>query len=79
MAQGNDAALRSSLEQRLGILHFVSPKERAWHGQLRTRFSDFLVHEISKDGEVVHLRDFHTNAKDYTRAVCSVLQPTSTS
>lgn len=37
MAQGNDAGLRSSLEKRLGILHFVSPKERAWHGQLRTR------------------------------------------
>ncbi|RYP73176.1 hypothetical protein DL771_003812 [Monosporascus sp. 5C6A] len=67
MAQGNDAALRNSLEQRLGILHFVSPKERAWHGQLRTRFSDFLVYEISKDGEVVHLHDYHTNARDYTK------------
>ncbi|RYP49691.1 hypothetical protein DL768_004627 [Monosporascus sp. mg162] len=67
MAQGNDAALRNSLEQRLGILHFVSPKERAWRGQLRTRFSDFLVYEIGKDGEVVHLHDFHTNARDYAK------------
>ncbi|EMR71159.1 putative trna pseudouridine synthase d protein [Eutypa lata UCREL1] len=67
MAQGNDAGLRSSLEKRLGILHFVSPKERAWHGQLRTRFSDFLVYEIGKDGEVVHLNDFHTSPQEYGR------------
>lgn len=37
MAQGSDAFLRSRLEQRLGILHFVSAKEHGWSGQLRTR------------------------------------------
>ncbi|KAJ8121604.1 hypothetical protein ONZ43_g1984 [Nemania bipapillata] len=36
MAQGSDALMRSSLEQRLGIIHFVSAKEHGWSGQSRT-------------------------------------------
>ncbi len=34
------------------------------------RYTDFIVHEIAKDGTVVHLHDFFTNAKDYTQKVC---------
>ncbi|KAI1658215.1 pseudouridine synthase [Daldinia decipiens] len=67
MAQGSDASMRSSLEQRLGILHYVSEKEHRWHGQVRTRFTDFQVHEISKNGEVVHLHDFQTNARELAK------------
>ncbi|KAI8625277.1 pseudouridine synthase [Xylariaceae sp. FL1651] len=68
MAQGSDASMRSSLEQHLGILHFVSSKEHGWSGQSRTRYTDFLVHEITKDGEVVHLSNFHSNARELAQA-----------
>lgn len=33
------------------------------------RFTDFQVHEINEAGEVVHLKDYFTNARDYERAV----------
>ncbi|KAI0481471.1 pseudouridine synthase [Xylaria cf. heliscus] len=68
MAQGSDALMRSSLEQRLGIVHFVSTKEHGWSGQSRTRFTDFQVNEITQDGEVVHLSDFHNNTRELARA-----------
>ncbi|KAI0114843.1 pseudouridine synthase [Daldinia grandis] len=67
MAQGSDASMRSSLEQRVGILHYVSEKEHKWYGQVRTRYTDFQVHEVSKDGEVVHLHDFQTNTKELAK------------
>ncbi|KAJ8127344.1 hypothetical protein O1611_g6292 [Lasiodiplodia mahajangana] len=68
MAQGSNASMRSSLEQHLGIIHFVSAKEHGWSGQTRTRFTDFQVNEITKDGEVVHLSDFHNNSRELARA-----------
>ncbi|KAI0433976.1 pseudouridine synthase [Xylaria sp. FL1042] len=68
MAQGSNALMRSSLEQRLGIIHFVSTKEHGWSGQSRTRYTDFQVNEITKDGEVVHLSDFHSNSRELARA-----------
>ncbi|KAI8962497.1 pseudouridine synthase [Daldinia sp. FL1419] len=75
MAQGSDAAMRNSLEQRVGILHYVSEKEHKWYGQVRTRFTDFQVHEISKNGEVVHLLDFQTNARELAKS--APRQPTA--
>ncbi|KAI1281454.1 pseudouridine synthase [Xylaria sp. FL0933] len=68
MAQGSNALMRSSLEQHLGIIHFVSTKEHGWSGQSRTRYTDFQVNEITKDGEVVHLSDFHSNSRELVRA-----------
>ncbi|OTB08577.1 hypothetical protein M426DRAFT_18675 [Hypoxylon sp. CI-4A] len=68
MAQGSDASMRSSFEQRVGILHHVSQKEHGWSGQIRTRFTDFQVHEISSNGEVVHLHDFPATARDLANA-----------
>ncbi|KAI1125009.1 pseudouridine synthase [Nemania abortiva] len=68
MAQGSNALMRSSLEQHLGIIHFVSVRERGWSGQTRTRFTDFQVNEITKNGEVVHLSDFHNNSRELARA-----------
>ncbi|KAI2631006.1 pseudouridine synthase [Hypoxylon sp. NC1633] len=76
MAQGSDATIRNSFEQRIGILHYISQKEHGWHGQIRTRFTDFQVHEISKDGEVVHLHDFQTNPRELPNAGTS-RQPTT--
>ncbi|KAF3064595.1 Multisubstrate pseudouridine synthase 7 [Daldinia childiae] len=69
MAQGSDASMRNSLEQRLGILHFVSEKEHRWYGQVRTRFTDFQVHEINKNGEVIHLHDFQTSARELAKPI----------
>lgn len=71
MAQGNDASVRNSFEQRIGILHYVSQKKHGWHGHIRTRFTDFQVHEISKDGEVVHLHDFARNARELAKTETS--------
>ena len=34
------------------------------------RFSDFLVNEITEDGEILHLHNFHTNPRAYARDVC---------
>ncbi|KAI1351660.1 pseudouridine synthase [Xylaria sp. FL0043] len=68
MAQGSNALMRSSLEQHLGIIHFVSTREHGWSGQSRTRYTDFQVNEITKDGEVVHLSDFHSNSRELARA-----------
>ncbi|KAI0539876.1 pseudouridine synthase [Xylaria digitata] len=68
MAQGSNASMRCSLEQHLGIIHFVSTKEHGWSGQSRTRYTDFQVNEITKDGEVVHLNDFYHNSRELARA-----------
>ncbi|KAI1818699.1 pseudouridine synthase [Poronia punctata] len=68
MAQGSNATMRNSLEQRLGIIHYVSTREHGWSGQTRTRYTDFQVREITKDGEVVHLKDFYNNAREMARA-----------
>ncbi|KAH7037943.1 pseudouridine synthase [Microdochium trichocladiopsis] len=75
MAQGGDASLRDTLEQRIGITHFVSTREHSWNGSIRTRYTDFQVNEINKAGEVVHLKEFYTNAKDFARAESSRLEP----
>ncbi|KAI1134152.1 pseudouridine synthase [Hypoxylon sp. FL0543] len=71
MAQGSDATIRRSLEQRVGIIHYVSQKEHGWYGQFRTRFTDFQVHEISINGEVIHLHDFQTNARQLPKTEVS--------
>jgi tRNA pseudouridine13 synthase len=33
-----------------------------------TRFTDFQVNEITKDGEIVHLTDFYNNSRELVRA-----------
>ncbi|KAI5928555.1 pseudouridine synthase [Camillea tinctor] len=68
MAQGSNAAMRNSFEQRIGIQQFACSHQHSWHGTLRTRYTDFQVHEITKDGEVVHLKEFFTNARDLARS-----------
>lgn len=67
MAQGNDPDVRCAIEQSVGIIHFVTPKEHGWSGTIRKRYTDFQVHEINKDGEVLRLHDYATNAREYER------------
>ncbi|KAK8117503.1 pseudouridine synthase-like protein [Apiospora kogelbergensis] len=67
MTQGNDPDVRGLIERNVGILHFVSPKEHAWNGVTRKRYTDFQVHEITKDGKVVTLDEFSMNSREYTR------------
>ncbi|KAM9855000.1 pseudouridylate synthase 7 homolog isoform 2-T2 [Aulostomus maculatus] len=43
-------------EEDVGILKYVSDHE-GFSGILKERYSDFVVHEISKQGKVVHLDD----------------------
>ncbi|KAH7328457.1 pseudouridine synthase [Stachybotrys elegans] len=49
--RGSGSRMRS-----LGITQHVTPLASPWTGELRVRFTDFLVNEIAKDGSVVHLR-----------------------
>ncbi|XP_078250470.1 pseudouridylate synthase 7 homolog isoform X1 [Pogona vitticeps] len=44
-------------ELDVGIMKFVSP-HKGFSGILKERYSDFVVHEIGKDGHIIHLDDF---------------------
>nr|XP_028603294.1 pseudouridylate synthase 7 homolog [Podarcis muralis] len=44
-------------ELDVGITKFVS-SHRGFSGILKERYSDFVVHEIGKDGQTIHLDDF---------------------
>ncbi|XP_048864936.1 pseudouridylate synthase 7 homolog isoform X1 [Brienomyrus brachyistius] len=50
-------------EQDVGILKFVSDHE-GFSGILKERYSDFVVHEINKDGMVVRLNDLTIPAEE---------------
>ncbi|VUC34227.1 unnamed protein product [Clonostachys rosea] len=45
----------ASRMRALGITQITTPLASAWTGDLRVRFTDFQVNEISEDGSVVHL------------------------
>ncbi|XP_015669146.1 pseudouridylate synthase 7 homolog [Protobothrops mucrosquamatus] len=45
------------MEQDVGIQKFAS-SHQGFLGILKERYSDFVVHEIGKDGAVIHLDDF---------------------
>lgn len=44
-------------EADVGITHFLSEKLPGFSGQIKQRYTDFLVNEIDKEGNVVHLVD----------------------
>ncbi|XP_066038971.1 pseudouridylate synthase 7 homolog isoform X5 [Chamaea fasciata] len=50
-------------ESDVGITKFVSP-HKGFSGILKERYSDFVVHEIGKDGRVSHLDDFSVPVDD---------------
>ncbi|KAJ9154730.1 Pseudouridine synthase TruD/Pus7 [Pleurostoma richardsiae] len=58
------ASVRAGSEQALGIVHFVSAVDFGWHGDIRKRYTDFLVNEIRKNGTVLHLTDYEELAED---------------
>ncbi|KAJ4292235.1 multisubstrate pseudouridine synthase 7 [Collariella sp. IMI 366227] len=51
-------AVRAETEKTLGITQRSAAIDFAWTGDIRKRYTDFLVNEIRKDGTVLHLRDF---------------------
>ncbi|OAA57356.1 pseudouridine synthase [Niveomyces insectorum RCEF 264] len=53
--------VRASSEKKLGILHFTSNVDFAWSGEIRKRYTDFIVHEVRKDGSVIYLMDANLN------------------
>ncbi|PSR94452.1 pseudouridine synthase [Coniella lustricola] len=55
-------SVRAASEKKLGMLHHISPANHGWHGDVRKRlvpYTDFLVNEIRKDGQVLHLEDYN--------------------
>ncbi|KAK3375496.1 pseudouridine synthase [Podospora didyma] len=51
-------AVRAETEKSLGIALRSSPINFCWTGDVRKRYTDFLVYEIRKDGSVIHLEDY---------------------
>lgn len=47
----------SVTEQDVGITHFLSSELPGFKGQIKQRYTDFMVNEIGKDNKVVHLTD----------------------
>uniref|UniRef100_A0A673H3E7 Pseudouridylate synthase 7 homolog n=1 Tax=Sinocyclocheilus rhinocerous TaxID=307959 RepID=A0A673H3E7_9TELE len=54
-------------EADVGILKFIS-EHRGFSGVLKERYSDFVVHEINKDGKIVGLDDLSVPADAEVRA-----------
>lgn len=44
-------------ESDVGITHYLTPKNPGFAGQIKQRYSDFLVNEIDLEGKVVYLKD----------------------
>ncbi|KAK3942405.1 tRNA pseudouridine synthase D [Diplogelasinospora grovesii] len=51
-------AVRAEAEKSLGITQRSAAINFAWTGDIRKRYTDFLVNEIQKDGTVLHLLDY---------------------
>lgn len=44
-------------ESDVGIVQYLSKEIPGFSGQIKQRYTDFLVHEIDEEGNVVHLKD----------------------
>ncbi|KAK3322444.1 pseudouridine synthase [Apodospora peruviana] len=51
-------SVRAEAEKVLGITQRSAPINFSWSGDIRKRYTDFLVNEMRKDGSAVHLEDF---------------------
>lgn len=56
--QNHIVSVRNESEKKLGITQRASSINFSFTGEIRKRYTDFLVYEIRKDGTVVHLHDF---------------------
>ncbi|CAN0497714.1 unnamed protein product, partial [Ectocarpus sp. 12 AP-2014] len=45
-------------ESTVGITHFITENDTGFSGVLKQRYSDFIVHEVTRDGEVCKGTDF---------------------
>ncbi|CAN0193808.1 unnamed protein product, partial [Ectocarpus sp. 8 AP-2014] len=45
-------------ESTVGITHFMTENDTGFSGVLKQRYSDFVVHEVTRDGEVCKGTDF---------------------
>ncbi|XP_060548661.1 pseudouridylate synthase 7 homolog isoform X3 [Pantherophis guttatus] len=64
------------MEQDVGIKKFAS-SHKGFLGILKERYSDFVVHEIGKEGEIIHLDDFSVpvDKEDPPEEIFTVLSP----
>ncbi|CAI5720682.1 unnamed protein product [Peronospora farinosa] len=60
----NDGIACSVKESLVGIQYFLMPQVDGFHGAIKQRYSDFIVHEVAVDGQVVKL----TDVKRFSRA-----------
>lgn len=56
-----EIAVVSKTNESLGITQRTTPLAVPWTGELRVRFTDFLVNEIAEDGNVVRLTEIASN------------------
>lgn len=54
---GADVSGNGVSESDVGITHFLTPENPGFRGQIKQRYSDFMVNEIGLDGNVVYLKD----------------------
>lgn len=54
--QPHGGSSTTALELKVGIKEYISPSLAGFTGILKQRYTDFLVHEITPEGEVVRLR-----------------------
>ncbi|GAB1320710.1 multisubstrate pseudouridine synthase 7 [Madurella fahalii] len=57
-------SVRAETEKSLGITQRSAAINFAWSGDIRKRYTDFLVNEILKDGTVLHLWDYEEDKPD---------------
>ncbi|KAK3401045.1 pseudouridine synthase [Sordaria brevicollis] len=62
-------AVRAASEKNLGITQRSASINFSWTGDIRKRYTDFLVYEINKDGTTVHLREYEEQTPSAPKAV----------
>ncbi|KAF8425283.1 putative pseudouridine synthase TruD/Pus7 [Tirmania nivea] len=60
----NDVSDTTSLELKVGITEYLNPTLAGFTGVLKQRYTDFLVNEITPEGEVVHLKSLDVPKRD---------------
>ncbi|KAF8420171.1 tRNA pseudouridine synthase D-domain-containing protein, partial [Terfezia claveryi] len=60
----NDVSDSTSLELNVGITEYLNPTLAGFTGVLKQRYTDFLVNEITPEGEVVHLKSLDVPRRD---------------
>ncbi|KAF3929514.1 hypothetical protein ABW19_dt0202590 [Dactylella cylindrospora] len=51
-------------EESVGITEFLSPDSVGFQGLLKQRYTDFLVNEIDRDGNVLRLKSLHVEKRN---------------